>query len=57
MYTVYGSKSRIQPTEAKGIYSFVFITYMCWIWVPSIWRFKWWNTFNGILFKSRLYRR
>jgi len=26
MYTVYGSKSRIEHTEATGIYSFAFIS-------------------------------
>jgi len=28
-YTEYGTKTRIEHTEATGIYSFVFITYMC----------------------------
>ena len=27
-YTEYGTKNRIEHTEATGIYSFVFITYM-----------------------------
>ena len=27
-YTDYGTKTRIEPTEATGIYSFVFIPYM-----------------------------
>jgi len=29
-YTEYASKTRIEPTEATGIYSFVFMPYMCW---------------------------
>jgi len=29
MYNEYGTKTRIEPTEATGIYSFVFISYMC----------------------------
>jgi len=49
IYTEYGTEIRIEPTEATGFYSFVFISYMCWIWVRNIWRHKWWNTFNGIL--------
>jgi len=28
-YTVYGTESRIEPTEAPGIYSLVFKPYMC----------------------------
>jgi len=28
-YTEYGTKTRIEPTEATGIYSFVFIPYVC----------------------------
>jgi len=28
-YTEYRTKTRIEPTEATGIYSFVFIPYMC----------------------------
>jgi len=28
-YTEYGTKSRVEHTEATGIYSFVFIPYMC----------------------------
>ena len=28
-YTEYGTKPRIEPNEATGIYSFVFIPYMC----------------------------
>ena len=28
-YTEYGTKTRIEPTEATGIYSLVFIPYMC----------------------------
>ena len=28
-YTEYGTKIRIEPNEATGIYSFVFIPYMC----------------------------
>jgi len=28
-YTEYGTNTRIQATEATGIYSFVFIPYMC----------------------------
>ena len=28
-YTEYGTKSRNEPNEATGIYSFVFIPYMC----------------------------
>jgi hypothetical protein len=28
IYTEYGTKTRIEPTEATGIYSF-FISYMC----------------------------
>ena len=28
-YTEYGTKTRIEPTEETGIYSFVFIPYMC----------------------------
>jgi len=28
-YTEYGTESRIEPTEALGIYSFVFKPYMC----------------------------
>jgi len=28
IYTEYGTKTRIEPTEATGIYSFVFISYM-----------------------------
>jgi len=31
-YTEYVTKTRIEPIEATGIYSFVFIPYMCWIW-------------------------
>jgi len=27
--TEYGTRSRIETTEATGIYSFVFISYMC----------------------------
>jgi len=57
IYTEYATKSRIETNEATGINSFDFISYMCWIWVRSIWRYRWWNTFNGILSKSRLYRR
>jgi len=47
-YTEYGTEIRIKPTEASGIYSLSFITYMCWIWVRNIWFYKWSNTFNGI---------
>jgi len=32
IYTEYGTKTRIEPTEATGIYSFVFISYICWTW-------------------------
>jgi len=28
-YTENGTKTRIEPNEEKGIYSFVFIPYMC----------------------------
>jgi len=28
-YTEYGTKTRIEPTEATGTYSLVFIPYMC----------------------------
>jgi len=28
-YTEYWTKTRIEPNEATGIYSFVFIPYMC----------------------------
>jgi len=28
-YTEYGTKTRIEPTEAIGIYSFMCITFMC----------------------------
>jgi len=28
-YTEYGTETRIEPTEATVIYSFVFIPYMC----------------------------
>ena len=28
-YTEYGTKTRFEPKEATGIYSFVFIPYMC----------------------------
>ena len=28
-YAEYGTKTRIEPTEAIGIFSLVFITYMC----------------------------
>ena len=28
-HTEYGTKTRIEPTEASGIYSLVFIRYMC----------------------------
>ena len=28
-YTEYGTKTRIEPTEATGIYSFGFIPHMC----------------------------
>jgi len=56
-YTEYGTKSRIEPTEATGIYSFVFISYMCWIWARNFRRYKCWSTFNGILSKSSIYRR
>jgi len=28
-YKEYGTKTRIEPTEATGIYSLVFIPYMC----------------------------
>jgi len=28
-YTEYGTKTRIELTEANGIYSLVFIPYMC----------------------------
>jgi len=47
-YTEYRTKTRIEPTEATGISSLVFITYMCWIWVRNIWLYKWSNTFNGV---------
>jgi len=30
-FTEYGTKTRIEPTEATGIYSLVFILYMLWI--------------------------
>ena len=29
IYTEYGTKTRIETTEATGIYSFVLISYMC----------------------------
>jgi hypothetical protein len=29
IYTEYGTKTKTEPTEASGIYSFVFISYMC----------------------------
>jgi len=29
IYTEYGTKTRNEPTEATGIYSFVYISYMC----------------------------
>jgi len=29
IYTEYATKTRIEPTEATGIYSCVFISYMC----------------------------
>jgi len=47
-YTEYGTKTRIEPTEATGIYSLVFIPYICWIWFRIIWLYKWSNTFNGV---------
>ena len=28
-YTEYGTETRIEPTEATGIYSLVFMPYMC----------------------------
>ena len=28
-YTEYGTKPRTEPNEATGIYSFVFMPYMC----------------------------
>jgi len=28
-YTEYGTKTTIEPNEATGIYSFVFIPFMC----------------------------
>jgi hypothetical protein len=30
-YTEYGIETRIEFTEATGIYSLVFIPYMCWL--------------------------
>jgi len=56
-YTEYGTKTRNERTEASGIYSFVFISYMCWIWVRNIWLYKRWNKINGILSKSWRDRR
>jgi len=56
-YTEYGTKTEFGPTEATGIYSFVFIPYMCWIWVRSIGLYKKSNTFNVILSTYRRYRR
>jgi len=56
-YTDNGTKIRIEHTEAAGVYSFVFIPYMCWIWVRIIWLYKWSKTFNGILSTYRRYRR
>ena len=47
-YREYGTKTRIEPTEATGIYSLVFIPYMCWIWFRNIWLYKWSNTFNDV---------
>jgi len=47
-YTDYVTKTRIGPPEATGIYSLVFIPYMCWIWVRNIWLYKWSNTFNSV---------
>ena len=29
IYTGYGTKTRIEPTKANGIYSLEFIPYMC----------------------------
>jgi len=55
-YAEYGTKTSIEPTEATGIYSFVFLPYMCWIWVRNFWLYKWSNTFNGILWTYRRYR-
>jgi len=31
MYAEYGTKTGIEPTEEAAIYSFVFISYVCWI--------------------------
>ena len=57
IYTEYKTKTRIETTKATGICSFVFISYMCWIWARNVWRYKWRNTFNGILSKSSLFKR
>jgi len=41
IYTDYGTESIIEISEATGVYSCVFISYICWIWVRNIWRYKW----------------
>jgi len=56
-YTEYATKTRIEPTETTGIYSSVFIPYMCSICVRNIWLYKRSNTFNVILSTYRRYRR
>jgi len=43
-----GLKLEYESTEAPGIYSLVFIPYMCWIWVRNIWLYKWSNTINVV---------
>jgi len=47
-YTEYGTKTRLEPAEATGVYTLVFIPCMCWIWVRNIWLYKWSNTFNCV---------
>jgi len=56
IYTEYGTKTIIEPTETTGIYSFVFFLYVLTM-SSKFWRYKGWNCFNGILSKTRLYRR
>ena len=46
-YVEYETETRIEPTEATGIYSLVFIPYVLNM-SSNIWLYKWSNTFNGV---------
>jgi hypothetical protein len=51
-----GIKLELHLMKQLCVYSFE-LNFMCWNLERSIWHHKWWNSFNGILSKFKLYKR